>query len=237
VKQTNGLFVNTFNASPTHLPILITTVSDNEAQHSKRDVIKAREAWNFQQRLANPPDHRLTKALSHGCIIAPHILPADVSCADTIYGPNPRALQGRTTTTGATAFHTPLIPRVQDDQRLYTDLFFVANIPFLLTISKPLEHLMSTPLDGKDTASLRKVQRRYLDFYGQRLINITHLCRDKLFQDTPYTVHRTPDTGHLTPDTVHRTPYTIHRTPYTVHRTPFGDLPLLNSTQFLTSNE
>jgi hypothetical protein len=121
-------------------------VSDNEAQHSKRDVIKAREARNFQQRLANPPDHRLATALSHGCIIAPHILPADVSCSDTIYGPNPRALQGRTTTTGATAYHTPLIP-------VYTDLFFVANIPFLLTISNPFEHLLSTPLDGKDTAT------------------------------------------------------------------------------------
>lgn len=79
---------------------------------------------------------------------------------------------------GATAFPTPLIPRVQDDQRLYTDLFFVANIPFLLTLSKPLEHLMTTLLDGKDTASLCKVLKRHLNFYGQRRINVTHLYCD-----------------------------------------------------------
>ena len=178
IQQPNGLFVHTFDVTPVSRPTFITTVAENEALHSKRDFTKAREAREFTQRLANPPDQRLTTALSHGCITASHILPADVARADAIYGPNPRALQGRTTVAGAVPFPTPLIPRVQDDQRLYTDLFFVAKIPFLLTLSKPLEHLLTTPLDGKDTASLRKVLRRHLNFYGQRRINITHLYCD-----------------------------------------------------------
>ena len=80
-------------------------------------MTKARDAREFTQRLANPPDQRLTTALSYGFITASHILPADIARADA-YGPNPRALQGRTTIMGATAFPTPLIPRVQDDQRL-----------------------------------------------------------------------------------------------------------------------
>ena len=65
IKQANGLFVHTFDAIPVSRPTFITTVADNEALHSKRDVTKAREAREFTQRLANPPDQRLTTALSH----------------------------------------------------------------------------------------------------------------------------------------------------------------------------
>ena len=176
-RQSNGLFVHDFAAENSG-PILIATVDANEKLYLKKEVSKAKEARHLQQRLANPPDGRFTTALTHGCIIAPTILPADIQRANAIYGANPRALQGRTTTQTAKSFPLPLIPRVQDPQHMYADLFFAVQMPFLITITKPLEHILASPLDGKDASSLRKVLRKHLGFYGQRRITITTLYCD-----------------------------------------------------------
>ena len=91
-------------ASSTQLIGHVATVSDNEALHSKRDVIKARNARQFQRRLGNPPDAKLKRVLSHGQITQCDILPADIPRATEIYGPNLEALKGRTTTRKAFPF-------------------------------------------------------------------------------------------------------------------------------------
>ena len=73
-------------ASITQLIGHVATVSDNEVLHSKRDVIKARNARQLQRRRGNPPDAKLKRALSHGKITHYDIHLTDITRATEIYG-------------------------------------------------------------------------------------------------------------------------------------------------------
>ena len=110
IYRKNGLYV--YRAEePT--PVLITSVKQNEHHHTKQEVNRAQEARALQQRLDNPPDTRMAQALAHGNIISSSVLPADITRAHTIYGPNPNTLQGRTTTARPLQFPEDTIPRIQ----------------------------------------------------------------------------------------------------------------------------
>jgi hypothetical protein len=178
--------VYTFRQSPSSLYVytppthdaLITTVNDNESRFTKREVARAKSARSFQQLLANPPDLKLAQAISNGNIIAPDISAADIARATEIYGHNPHALQGRTTSQRPAAF-LPLSPsRAVEPQEMFVDIFTANGMNFLITITKPLEHILTSYIDSKDTASLRKTLRHHMSFYGQRRITVTHLYSD-----------------------------------------------------------
>ena len=144
----NGLYV--YRAEePT--PVLITSVQQNEHHHTKREVSRAQEARALQQRLANPPDTRTAQALAHGNIISSSVLPADIARAHTIYGPNPNALQGRTTTARPLQFPEDTIPRISDPQYMYADIFSVCSCQFFITVTKPLDRLLCTFIESPDT--------------------------------------------------------------------------------------
>ena len=44
------------------------------------------------------------------------------------------------------------------------------GLSFFITVAKPLEHIIATPIEGRDIASLRKVVRHHLTCYSQRRI-------------------------------------------------------------------
>ena len=158
---------------------LVTTVKDNEALYPKRDVIKAKAARQLQQRLANPPDAKLKRALPSSSVPHTDILPADVTRATDIYGPSLEALKGRTTTRKAIPFpHTDISTRVTDEQNMFVDLFYACKEAFLITKVLPLGHTMVTALDKTDTTSLRRALRVHLGTYGQRRIAKTSLYSD-----------------------------------------------------------
>ena len=173
-KTSSGLYVCDLKS----LCTLMATVSTNESMFTKREVSKAKLARELQERLANPPDQRLMKAISHGNIVTDAVLPADIERASTIYGPNTNTLQGRTTTKKATTFPSPSLPRATDPQSLYADIFTANTLSFLITVAKPLEHILTTHIELKDTTSLRKAFRAHLGFYGQRRINVSHIFSD-----------------------------------------------------------
>ena len=171
----NGLYIH---HNPVSTRILLSTVANNESKYTKREVTRAREARAMQQRLANPPDNKLSLALANGNIVTGAVLPADIARAHQIYGPNPNALQGRTTTRRPSPFPEPTIPRLADPQAMYADVFTACGMQFLLTITKPIDHLLATLIDNRDTASLRKALRIHIGFYGHRNITITNLYTD-----------------------------------------------------------
>ena len=55
-------------------------------------------------------------------------------------------------------------------QSIYTDIFMANGISFLITVAKPLEHILATCIESRDTATLRKAIRTHLSFYSSRRI-------------------------------------------------------------------
>ena len=150
---------------------LINTVDENKALHSKREVASATEARQLQERLANPPDNKMGQALANGNIVHARVLPADITRAQAIYGPNTNALQGRTVARTADPFPAPQESlRDTTPQSIYIDIFMANSCSFLITVAKPLEHMLATCIESRDTASLRKAVRSHLAFYSSRRI-------------------------------------------------------------------
>lgn len=174
-RHSNGLYVHPGSNDNS---ILISTVSDNESQYTKREVARAKEARSLQQRLANPPDNKLSMAIAHGNIIIDTVLPADIIRAQTIYGHNSNALQGKTTIERPHPLPELSIPRITDLQSMYADIFTANNMQFLITITKPLDHLLCTMIESRETSTLRNAFRKHIGFYGQRRISISVLYSD-----------------------------------------------------------
>ena len=91
----------------------------------------------------------MAQAIANGNITNAKILPADIARAQSIYGPNTKALQGRTVTRTADPFPVPQESlRDTAPQSIYTDIFMANGISFLITVAKPLEHILATCIEG-----------------------------------------------------------------------------------------
>jgi len=157
----------------------ITTVTSNEQRFSKREVAQAQAARKLQQRLAFPPDSKLIRALHRGTFLDTGVLPSDVTRATDIYGPCVEALKGRTTTRKAPSFPIEtLTDRATSPQSAYVDLFYANKDAFLITVVKPLGHIMVTAIDKADTPTLRKALRTHLGTYRQRGLQLSHVYSD-----------------------------------------------------------
>ena len=93
-RRANGLYICDIQSTAL---ALVTTVFENEAHLTSRELRETREARDLQRRLGNPTDSSLCKVLSQGFITNKHVLPTHVVRATHIYGPNIECLKGRTT--------------------------------------------------------------------------------------------------------------------------------------------
>jgi hypothetical protein len=89
------------------------------------------------------------------------------------------ALQGKTTFKTSEPFPTPEESlRDTTEQQLYADIFMANGLSFFITVAKPLEHIIATPIESRDIASLRKVMRHHLSCYSQRRISVPIIYSD-----------------------------------------------------------
>ena len=63
-----------------------------------------------------------------------------------------------------------------EHQQMFVDIFTANGMNFLITITKPLEHLLTSCIDSKDTTALRKTL--CLHMVKTQSISITHLFID-----------------------------------------------------------
>ena len=174
-KASRGLYVHDTKAAQR---CLVTTVADNESRHSKREVAQAREARQLQERMANPPDAKLIKALTTGTIQNATVTPDDVARATAIYGPSIEAIKGRTTTRPALPFPPKGPLRATSEQKMYADIFFANTLAFEITITHPVGNTVCSYIERTDMITLRRTLRTHLGTYGQRRIPIRHTYSD-----------------------------------------------------------
>ena len=124
--------------------------------------------------MAHPPDNKLKDALSYGNIIYSKVSPADINRAQSIYGPDIPALQGNAEPFPVTQESL----RDTTEQELYADILMANGLSFFITVAKPLVHIIATPIEGRDIASLSKVVRHHLTCYSQRRISIPIIYSD-----------------------------------------------------------
>lgn len=65
-----------------------------------------------------------------------------------------------------------------EHQQMFVDIFTAYGMNFLITIAKPLESLLRSYIDSKDTTALCKTLNLHMDSYDQHRISIAHQHSD-----------------------------------------------------------
>ena len=90
----------------------------------------------------------------------------DVHIALDIWGPDLQGLKGRTTDKKPAPIITQPIHVPQSvDQFIYVDIMFVNGIPYLVSVSDPMEYSLVTKLANKNQWTILKALRRHISEY------------------------------------------------------------------------
>ena len=90
----------------------------------------------------------------------------DVHIALDIWGPDLQGLKGRTTAKKPAPIITQPIHVPQSvDQFIYVDIMFVNGIPYLVSVSDPMEYSLVTKLANKNQWTILKALRRHISEY------------------------------------------------------------------------
>jgi hypothetical protein len=141
--------MSTKNTTATTEDTMISTVDENEARFTKREVRDAKRASELTRRLAYPSDKDLIKLVTSGQINDSSVTVQDIHRAGAIYGPPLATLKGKTVAK-VPAIAKPInIPRtVLTNQVLHVDVMYVDNDPYFISIATPLGYTMCSHLSG-----------------------------------------------------------------------------------------
>eukprot|EP01037_Dinobryon_pediforme_P029174 gene29174-32726_t len=126
-----------------------------EQKFTKHEVKQARLARELQRKMAFPSDDVLMRTINNGGLINTDVTAKDVQVARTIYGPDEAFLHGRTRTKPQTGI--PTINLLDSDvprpQTLMIDLMVLQGTNYLVSVSKPLQLIMTTTLPTNKKAA------------------------------------------------------------------------------------
>ena len=166
---------------------VFTTVRDNEASLSKRELEGVKAVRDLQRVLLWPSDEALVKCIESGQIEGCSITKSDIMKAKTVYGPPVASLQGKLTRPKQHRNESTQIPvpkdLTQDAMRikLYIDLFYVDGVAFLHTKSKDLNYITVDHMSDRKQANLALKLSFIVDRYVKRGFTITDVFADNEF--------------------------------------------------------
>jgi hypothetical protein len=119
-------------------------VKDNEAEYTKREVEKGKEAFLFVKNAGFPSEEEAIHLIEDGNIVdVPNLTRSDVKRAFKIYGQHMESVRGKMTQRLVTREHfdEPLKGE-EKSQRLYSDVMQIDSKKFLVTVCEPLQLTM-----------------------------------------------------------------------------------------------
>ncbi len=131
----------------------LTTVHAQGAAFSKRQLDKANEAREIQERLGNPSIKDFISLVDNGAINNLPITREDIIRAKHIYGSDVPSIRGKTTSRLATSAEVvpPQVPG--EPVSIHTDIMFIEKQPYLITVGTPVPLTMVTCLMGQRSAA------------------------------------------------------------------------------------
>jgi len=162
VRNDSGLYVYHLRFKSIHM----ATVTDNEARYTKREVEGAKRARLLKESAGYPSNADLAWALARGDIINTDVTAKDLKRMVDIYGPSLGDLKGKTKRGRPSITDIePVESFMREAQTLEEDIMFVDQIPFLVSLSTPLDLIIISELKARTATELWSVQFRHLGIY------------------------------------------------------------------------
>lgn len=148
-KEGNGLYV--YNPNTADFLAAIATVEQNKLNYSKREIRDATVAREFIRRMGYPSVKDAIEIIERGSILDCPVTVQDIVRAQDIFGPDIGSLKGKTTHKKSKPIKFDYLPKpkgITSIQNLHADIMFVDGMPYLLTVSQPLNMRMVVNLEG-----------------------------------------------------------------------------------------
>ena len=158
---------------------LNTTVHNNEASYTKRELEGAKLAQDLFRKLCYPDHKRVADMLRNG-----HHLPIgtkDLMNAWNIYGPSAAMLKGKMKNRQLSLEPANPIPRLIDSKvTLQEDIMFVCNMGFFFSVSIPTHVCMVTKLkdNSRSKASITGAMHSQMDIYRRYGVEVEKVVSD-----------------------------------------------------------
>ena len=135
--------------------IIVMTVKDKKKLYTARQVKSAELAREYQRKLRHASPGQLIKLIGQGKLDKSDITAQDVVRALDIFGQVLGSLKGKTTSHKTELEEEmPVVDRQFRNQIMYIDLMFVNSIPYLVSVTNPLEYVMICKLSRKNKSSM-----------------------------------------------------------------------------------
>eukprot|EP01040_Poterioochromonas_malhamensis_P013796 gene13796-15214_t len=128
----------------------VLTVEENKLAYSKREIRDARRAIDLIRTLGYPTPRQLIEMIQSGTILECPVTIHDVVRAHDIFGDDIPSLKGKTTHKKTPPINVEFINKpTTETQVLHTDIMFIDSLPYLISISTPMNLLLATSLDSR----------------------------------------------------------------------------------------
>jgi len=167
----------------------IQTIRDNCEGYTKKEVEKAQLARKASALLGSPSDRDLKYLVStqlNDCPITVH----DVTRANSIYGPDLKALRGKTVRNAPEHVQPDYVEIPKDflllhrSVTLVADVMFVNNVPFLITMSRGIKFITVEHVKSRTAKQLSRSLVRIMQLYSRGSMIVQTILMDMEFDST-----------------------------------------------------
>ena len=162
-------------------------LSKGIAHFTKHQIAGAEKARTLQASLSFPSQHDFKWILQSNQIVDCPVMVQDAKIAYRIWGPNIAELKGKATQKTPTSVELDIVQIPKEIRELHhcvslsVDIFFVNNIPFLITLSRNVRFTTVTHLSDRLTQTIFKALRGIVLYYFQKGFQIIGLTADGEF--------------------------------------------------------
>ena len=191
----DGLYLLVPSVNPTTNPpnysySCVSTVADNRAVFTRRELEGADRARQLYRTIGHPSQRKFEAILDHGSILNCPVTKADAQCANTIYGPDLAYLKGKTTDHPtspheATQVFSPLpeeIAKYHSNITLCIDFFYVQRLPFIHAISRKIGYRQAVAVPDRTKETMVSFVNKSVLEYTRHGFEVVDAHADKEFE-------------------------------------------------------
>ena len=195
IEHGNGLYllvpsVNPTTKTPSYNYSCMSTVADNRAVFTCREVEGADRARQLYRTIGRPSQRKFEAILDRGSILNCPVTKSDAQRATVIYGPNLAYLKGKTTDHPAsphvaTQLLSPLpgyIAKHHSNVTLCFDFFYVQRLPFIHAISRKVGYQQAVAVSDRTKETMLSFVNKSILEYTTRGFEVVDVHADREFE-------------------------------------------------------
>ena len=144
------------------------TTTDTRADYTKRELLRADEATRLMRNIGHPSEAVAKKMLRQGSIERVKLTSKDIDNAVDINGKSVPFLRGKSTRKRPIVARLPPLKRFRVSAQFHTDIFFVVEKPYLLSVLMPVGFGIITSIDSRRGTSIKSATAQQLSLARSR---------------------------------------------------------------------